>query len=937
MSKLEAKIILSGVDNASRPLGNTTRNAQKLAEQIKETKIKLSELNNAQTRMDGFTKLKEKIKETSQHFREAQNTAKQLAIQLSSTENPTKKLINQFAKAQKETNKLKDSFINQTKELRKQRAEWSKAGINSHHFAEHQSKLKKQIEQTNQSLDKQSAELNRINTYMKRAQTLRHNYDKGMQRNAMLGAVGYGALSTGRATAGRIQKLLSVGYEFDATMSQTQAVTRISDKNNPQMQALRHQARTLPLSSKFTDSEVAQGQYFLARTGYNPDQILKAMPAMLSLAAAGNMDLGTTADIASNIQTAMQIPAEQMERVSDVLAAAFTRNNVDIPSLGESLKYTAGLSKQFGQSLETITTATSLLGNAGIKGSEAGTSLRQILIRIGSSKAVANLGVKTTDKQGNLRDLGDIFKDIQNATSKMGNVKKGDIYNQISGQIGVTAFDQLMNSVGKGKFQTMRDNLTHSKGEAKKVADTMLDNLQGDMTMLHAAFENISVELFEKNNAWLRRGVQAFSEFLHKLGDFLKRHPAVSKGIVMLGAGLVVLTTVFGALSILLMSICGPMLMTRFALSRLGLSVGALSLKNDLLTKSFGKLGRALMNVATSPLSTFTTAITHLGHTFSYVGRLFMANPIGIVIMAIAVAALLIYKYWEPIKAFFTGLWQGFTRAIEPVKASFQPILKLFEPLAPIFSAIGAAISVVVGWFCNLFEPIKLTRNEFESAKSVGVQFGQAIAWAIQQPINLISGLIEKVTALIDFFQSIPEKLASLPEAIGRIFTGEGGISSIFSNLGANIVDGLMGGIESKWNDLKDTMSNLTDNVAGWFKSALGIHSPSRVFAEFGGFTVQGFQQGIEDNTRSALQTMNDLSNQITNTGVGGVAIDNRPSIISAANPRQSSEVMPQITITINAAPNMNAQDIANKVSQEVSRHLRTQQNSYRSSYRDID
>ncbi|MBN0911241.1 phage tail tape measure protein, partial [Pseudomonas aeruginosa] len=128
--------------------------------------------------------------------------------------------------------------------------------------------------------------------------------------------------------------------------------------------------------------------YFLGRTGYNAKQILGAMPGMLNLAAAGDMDLGTSADIASNIQTAMGIPAEKMDHVADVLTAAFTRNNVDIRMLGDSLKYSAGVGREYGQSLETVTAATALLGNAGVQGSQAGTSMRSVLNRLGLSKAV---------------------------------------------------------------------------------------------------------------------------------------------------------------------------------------------------------------------------------------------------------------------------------------------------------------------------------------------------------------------------------------------------------------------------------------------------------------------------------------------------------------------------------------------------------------------
>ena len=136
------------------------------------------------------------------------------------------------------------------------------------------------------------------------------------------------------------------------------------------------------------------------------------MPWILNLATAGDIDLDTTEDIASNIQTAMGIPAEKMDRVADVLTALFTRNNVDIPMMGESLKYSAGVGREYGQSLETIAAATALLGSTGIQGTQAGTGKRSLLSRIGTSQAVAELGFSPRDDVGNTRDMPDSMRVI---------------------------------------------------------------------------------------------------------------------------------------------------------------------------------------------------------------------------------------------------------------------------------------------------------------------------------------------------------------------------------------------------------------------------------------------------------------------------------------------------------------------------------------------
>jgi TP901 family phage tail tape measure protein len=973
MNDLQLKITLNGIDKTSRPLRNVMGGAKELAQQLKDTRNQLNKLNNTQKNVDGFVQLRKQ-------FEEAKNKAKSLAIELKNTTTPTKALQREFNKATAETKKLKDK-------LTPLRAELHQSGISTKNLTQHQITLKNQITSVNQSIGQQSERLKQLNIRQQKISQIRSKYDIGMQRMAVLGGVGYGALSTGKTVARGMKNLLHVGYEFDASMSATQAVTRIDDKNDPRMLALRKQARELPLVSKFTDSEVAQGQYFLGRTGYNPDQILKAMPHVLNLAAAGDLDLATTADISSNIQKAMRIPAEEMGKVSDVLTAAFTRNNVDIRMLGESLKYTAGISQQYGQSLETLTTATALLGNAGIQGSQAGTSLRQVLIRIGNSNTVKKLGIKTADKNGNMRDLGDIFEEIQKATSHMGNVQRAAIYKDIAGQIGVTGFNELMATVETGEFQAMRRELYNSKGEAAKVAKIKLDNLAGDMTMLHAAFENISVELFEKNNDWLRKAVQGLTNLLHGFGEFLKKHPAVSKALVVIGAGLATITAAFGAFAIMIMSIFGPILMTRFILSRLGLSLGGLFTKTNIAGGGLKTLGRALLAIAGSPIKTFGAALKGLGFIFTSVGRAFLFTPIGLAITAIiaviVIAALVIRKYWEPIKAWFIGFWEGLKESLSPVAEEFSHLEPFVTTIGDGFKWLGEKISSLINWFCELFEPVKLTKEEFKNAKESGKSFGRSVGEAIRWPLSMLNKLYLKIKDIIDFIQLIPTKINDMSQKIEAAFTGENSIFNKLSRIGSDISNGVITGINNKWDETKKAVSNLGTNIGNWFKNTLDIHSPSRVFSKFGGYTIDGYIHGIEHNQSEALRSMNQLGKKISNrfkntldihspsrlfakfgghtvdgyingiegnqddaihkikrfandiitTGSqlsNGVVVDNRRPISGASG-------VSQYYITINAAPGMNEQELARCVAKEIERRERNQSARYRSSLRDID
>ncbi|OCG35525.1 MULTISPECIES: phage tail tape measure protein [unclassified Gilliamella] len=988
MNDLQLKITLNGIDKTSRPLRNIKGGAKGLAQQIKETKEKLSQLNDLQKNLDGFAKLKQQVKDSRKAFNDARDKVKLLSEQFTNTSSSTKKMRRELEKAKKEANKLKDSFISLASKQRRQYTEFIRAGISTKNIINHQETLKSKIVATTQALEQQNLKWDKYNTHLKKLNNIRAKYDTGMQRVAILGGVGYGALSTGRTVARGMKNILGVGYQFDASMSATQAVTRIDDKNDPRMLALRKQARELPLVSKFTDSEVAQGQYFLGRTGYNPDQILKAMPGMLNLSAAGDVDLGTTADIASNIQMAMGLPAEKMDHVADVLTAMFTRNNVDIPMLGESLKYSAGVGASFGQSLETISTLTAVMGNAGIQGSQAGTTLRQILVRLGTSNAVAKLGVKVADKNGNMRDVIDIMSEISEATKHMGNVQRAQINKQIAGQIGLTGFEVLLTQASTGFLKKMRGEQGEYDGEAARVAKTKLDNLAGDMTMLHAAFENISVELFEKNNDWLRSAIQGLTKFLHGIGEFLKKHPALSKALVVIGAGLAAITTAFGAFAIMLMSVFGPMLMTRFILSRLGLSLGGFFTKTNIASGGLKALGRALLAIAGSPIKTFGAALKGLGFIFTSVGRAFLFTPIGLAITAIiaviVIAALVIRKYWEPIKAWFIGFWEGLKESLSPVVEEFSYLEPFVTTIGDGFKWLGEKISGLINWFCDLFKPVELTKEEFQKTKEAGKSFGNTIGTAIKSLIWLFKKLQEIIVNTIKDLFSIPQKIGELAKKIEETLTGEGNFFNKFTKIGSYIADGLIDGVNNKYGNIKVTMSNLGTNISNWFKSTLDIHSPSRVFAKFGGYTidgyihgiehnqsdafrsmsqlgksisnrfkntldihspsrlfakfgghtVDGYVNGIERNQNDAIQSVGQLANNIITTGSqlsSGVIVDNRRPISG------TSSVSPQYYITINATPSMNEQELARCVAKEIERRERNQSARYRSSLRDID
>ena len=377
------------------------------------------------------------------------------------------------------------------------------------------------------------------------------------------------------------------------------------------------------------------------------------------------------------------------------------------------------------------------------------------------------------------------------------------------------------------------------------------------------------------------------------------------------------------------------------------------------LTNSFGELENVLTifdeiisitssvktildELGINSITTLINSFKGLGNVLTKVGQ-FLKGPTGLAFMAIAaviiVVALLIRKYWEPISAFFIGFWEGLINEIQPLIDIFMDI---FSFLGPIFTAIGNAIGEVINWFSELLSPIKLTNEQFESCKSAGVSFGSVIGKIFMSRFNLLINLFktlkEKIGDAWDLIMSLPDKIALIPSKIKEFFTGENGLLTMFINFGGDIVEGLVNGLKKRCNELKDSILELGSNVCSWFKSKLGINSPSKVFKEFGINTISGYQLGIDRTQGSVLDSMSKFADKVTKNApqMPLNTMNNRTNTVANSGNSNIQEGISQYYITINAAPGMNEQEIARVITQELDRREQQKLFQIRSSLRDI-
>ncbi|PHM35625.1 phage tail tape measure protein [Xenorhabdus mauleonii] len=387
---LRLQVILGAVDKLTRPFKSAQESNKRLAETIKQSRQQLSELNQKAGQIDGFRKTKKALTDAQQAYRAANERVEILARTMKGLENPTKAQTQQFERAKNAAAKLKTKHQDLSISLQRQRDELGKNGISVKRLAEAQRQLNGDIKRANSTIDQQSEKLKRLKEQEKRLSAAKSRYQKTKDVRNQMAATGAAATATGIGALYGAKRVMMPGYDFEVGMSNVQALTRL-DKNAPELKKLREQARELGATTSFTANDVAGGMGFLAMAGYDPDKIQKSMPSMLDLAKAAGMDdsLAEVADIASNIQSAYKIPADEMKRAADVLTYGFTTSNTDLRMLGETMKYVGPAAQSAGQDFESMVAAVGLLGNVGIQGSQAGTSLRMALLRLAAQPSAA--------------------------------------------------------------------------------------------------------------------------------------------------------------------------------------------------------------------------------------------------------------------------------------------------------------------------------------------------------------------------------------------------------------------------------------------------------------------------------------------------------------------------------------------------------------------
>ena len=604
--------------------------------------------------------------------------------------------------------------------------------------------------------------------------------------------------------------------DFDSAMAN---VAAISGATGDDLQALRDKAREMGEKTKFSASEAADAMSYMAMAGWKTGDMLSGIEGIMHLAAASGEDLATTSDIVTDALTAFGLTAEDSAHFADILAAASSNANTNVSMMGETFKYCAPVAGALGYSAEDVAEAIGLMGNAGIKSTQAGTALRTMMTKLQgelklSGEALGEVTIQTANADGSMRELSDILADCRTAFSKMSESEAAAAAETLVGKNAMSGFLALMNSA-PGDIDKLRNAIDNCDGSAENMAAIMQDNLNGQLTILKSQLEELAISFGEMLMPVIRKVVTAVQGFVDKLNnmDEAQRKTIITIGLVIaaLGPFLVILGTVISTVG---------KSMKAYASATKGIKKLMVAVKSG--TGIFGKLGTALGGISA---------------------------PVLAIVAVIAVLVAAFTHLWKTNDGFRENIIATWTQIKETVSNFCQGIVDRLNSLGFEFSSITEVLKAVWDGFCNLLGPV------FEGA--------------FRFISDTLSTVLDVILNTVDFFIAVfSGDWEGAWEAVKNIFSSIwNGLVSWFTNILETIkgvLDVALGSIGSSWEQVWTNVKNFFTNIWNGIKDFISstINSISTTISN----VITGIKTTVNNVFSAIKTTISNIFNGIKDT-----------------------------------------------------------------------
>lgn len=623
-------------------------------------------------------------------------------------------------------------------------------------------KLEQELKKTTEELNTKGSAWHKLSESMEKAgQKLKSvggkitSVGKSLSTSVTLPLVGLGTAA------------VNAGMNFEEGMSRVKA---ISGAAGDDFERLNKQALKLGSDTAFSAKEAAEGMENLASAGFYVDEIMTAMPGMLDLAASSGAGIATSSDIAASALRGFGLEASQAGHVSDVLAKAAADTNAGIVDMGEALKYVAPNAKAAGLNIEEISAAIGIMANVGIKGSQAGTTLRSALISLAdpskeAKKAMEAIGFSAFDSQGKMLPLKDIIANLQNGIKGLSEQEKQAALSTIFGKEAMSGMLSIVQA-GPNELEKLTQSFKNSDGSAKKMAGTMQDNLKGSIEQMKGSLETAGIQISQAFAPHIKQVAGLIGNLADK---FANLSPASQKTILVI-AGIA--------------AAIGPLII---GIGQVISAVGAIS---GVIASVSGAIAAA--GGATSALGAVFTALT---------------GPVGIAIAVIAglvAVGVLLYKNWDTIKNTASAIWQALTTSISnSVTAIKTAIISTWESIKAVVLPIVEGIANVIK---TIWDGVK-TGFAFlwEVIKAIFISAWTIISSIVQTYINIVTAVISVAWQLIQTVTTTVWNAVS-----GVISTVWNGIVSFLNP----IIQGIVNALTVAWNTIKSVTTTVFNAVS---------------------------------------------------------------------------------------------------------------------------
>lgn len=722
--------------------------------------------------------------------------------------------------------------------------------------------------------------------------------------------------------------VLETGIEFESSMSKVEAV---SGATASEMEALNEKAKEMGASTKFTASETAEAFNYMAMAGWKTEDMLNGIDGVLNLAAASGADLATTSDIVTDALTAMGYSAGDAGQLADVMAAASSNANTNVELMGQTFQYAAPVIGAMGYNMEDAAVAIGLMANAGIKGEKAGTALRSVLSRMAAptgevQTAMDELGISITNADGTMKPLKEVITDLQGAFNGLSETEQAAMAKHLAGTEAMSGLLAIVNAA-PNDFDKLTEAVNNSSGAAQNMAETMLDNLGGDVTLLQSAFDGLKLSLYENANGPLRDLVQTVTNsvvpaFSNLISGVDGAGTKVGKAIADLLTKALTYITEFAPTLIEM----GSSLITNLTLGiieNIPLLISSAGQAIQALLKGIGEGWPQIIAKIPTFAVEVVQAITEQLPLILQAGVDMIMNilqgvtkalPVlireiptiidAIVTTIVQMLPVILQSGTKILTELVNGLVQTIPLLVDTLSIVIDTIINVLTENLPLildaaitlFHALIDALPTIISLLVkNLPKLVTTSTNLLVKSLPLlidaSITMFKGIIQALPTIIRLLAIDLPKIIAVITqtlianlpliisaantlfrgILIAIPEIIVELskqvPNIIAELVDGLlDGVSEMIS-VGKDLVAGVWEGISSNFDWIKGKITGWVGNVTRFIKKLFGIHSPSTLMRdEVGKFLAMGVADGITENKDDVEQAMKDLAADATSS-----------------------------------------------------------------------